>query len=259
MYPFRGYRILGLAGLLGLLLRFRRHEPYKLFCVLWLFMGLATVVVQNKFYTYHYLIVYPPLILMAALTLSELEKKWKWRPRRLALRCLAGGILAFLMTPLNYAAFNALATGHRLGPGYYQSFSDSVNNPFELSREVAAYLRERTAPGDTIQVWGWNNLIYFLSGRRAASRYGFIAPLAQACDNRQTAVLQNYCAEFLDNLRRNNPKYIVIADNDRNNLTLATSSFYLTQKPFSEIRDYFQTHYRDEIQMGIFRICRLKQ
>jgi hypothetical protein len=69
---------------------------------------------------------------------------------------------------------------------------------------VARYVKERTAPGDTVYVWGFDPYIYLLSERSYASRFLLSFPLMS---DWAPARWQD---GFIDELRRNRPEYIIV-------------------------------------------------
>lgn len=68
------------------------------------------------------------------------------------------------------------------------------------------YIRTRTAPGDAIFVWGHAPDLYFFSGRRAASRFIYPAPLLTP-GYADTKLVQG----FMDELRARTPALIIDA------------------------------------------------
>src|SRR5215213_4327961 len=75
---------------------------------------------------------------------------------------------------------------------------------YRAIQTVALYLRERTAPADSIYVWGFDPLIYHFSDRPTASRFLLSFPLMSdwAPDRWQR--------EFIDEIKSRRPPYIVV-------------------------------------------------
>ena len=81
-------------------------------------------------------------------------------------------------------------------------------NPFPESPELGRFIASRTAPGDTVFIFGSEPQILYYSGRRSASRYIFAYPLLAGGadgDARQR--------EALDEVRRARPRYVLFEAN----------------------------------------------
>lgn len=79
-----------------------------------------------------------------------------------------------------------------------------ADNGDETRAATASYIREHTDPGDTILVLGMGAEQYFLTGRRAASRYFYPAPF----------YTEGYCTprivrQFSADLKKNRPRLII--------------------------------------------------
>lgn len=242
-----------LFSLAGMLLRFKEGQNFKLFCLSWLILGLLAAAVQNKYYSNHFIVIYPPLAFLATLGLAQIQRALP-RDGVLAIKFLMALALYLNMPNLNRAAIDSLKQDHRLGREYYDSFDAHVNIRFQTTLDVAQYVRENTRPGDAVQVWGFDNLVYFLSGRRAASRMGFIQPIVQAYDSGNEAELRKYFGEFMAGMRREQPKMILIAENDNNNLIKLNSKDYLEKPAFAEMAEFIKKNYKLRAQKNNYEI-----
>ena len=86
---------------------------------------------------------------------------------------------------------------------------------FTESYDVARYLRERTDPGDAIQVWGHESLVYYLAERDAASRFQTSNPLVMRVPGQPITPMQRrWREEFLRDVAARRPRYIAVVTGD---------------------------------------------
>jgi hypothetical protein len=76
-------------------------------------------------------------------------------------------------------------------------------------KQVAAFARDRTAPDDTIFIWGFEPLIYCYADRRPASRFIYTVPLVTAWSPPE------WRRELMRDLERNRPRAVIVAHRDR--------------------------------------------
>ena len=175
----------------------------------------AGVAVQAKFFLYHWHLLLPFLALLSGWTAAFL-----WRTLRTAGRTpftagvtLAGlGVLLLLLTPnvtdravrewVDAVRF-VVRTDSR--SAYYDRFGLWGRGSFSYraSEEVSTYLRARTTVGDTVFVWGYDPLIYVLSGRDSPSRFTSFLGLMS------TWTPSRWQDEFVDDLSARRPRYVI--------------------------------------------------
>lgn len=78
-------------------------------------------------------------------------------------------------------------------------------NPFIESVAIADYIKARTQPGDRIAVLGSEPQIYFYAGRRSATGYIYMYPLAER--QRYAARMQE---EMVQQIESSQPEYVVL-------------------------------------------------
>ncbi|WP_437304231.1 glycosyltransferase family 39 protein [Sorangium sp. So ce388] len=149
-------------------------------------MHLVGVVMQAKFFPYHYGATWPLTAMLAAL---GLWKAWQ-RCVRHGAKAAAALVAALVATAFARSATKdvdedyldrcaervaLLAAGARdLGRLDHLASVADVNAA--ANREVAAWLRERVAPGRPVFVWGFEPVIYDLAERPPATRYLYNVP-----------------------------------------------------------------------------------
>ncbi|MDJ0344679.1 glycosyltransferase family 39 protein [Streptomyces sp. H10-C2] len=119
--------------------------PARIPADLWVWLGASAlaVVFGFQFYGHYFLQLIPPLVLAGVAALRGLPR---WRPAATAWTVLAS--TAFLVWGLT-----------------------APRTELDHSRTVAAAVRARTGPGDTVLVWGMHPEQYWIAGRTPASRY----------------------------------------------------------------------------------------
>ncbi|WP_269856521.1 ArnT family glycosyltransferase [Streptomyces sp. RPT161] len=126
---------------LYLLARRRRFAESDLW--IWLAASAVAVTTGFQFYGHYYLQLLPPLVLLGVAALRRLPR-W-WRPA---------------------AGWTALAAC-----GFTVWGLAAPHGDLDHASRVAAAIAHRTAPGETVLVWGMHPEDYWLSGRAPASRY----------------------------------------------------------------------------------------
>jgi hypothetical protein len=131
----------------------------------WLLCAGLSVAVGMRFRPQHFLLLTPVLALLAGLAVSRIgEQVVRRGPRALA------GVVQVALVAVAVASF---AWGERrilfTAPPMEAARLVYGTNPFPESIEVARFLREHTAPDETIAVLGSEPQIYFYAKRRSAS------------------------------------------------------------------------------------------
>ncbi|WP_104984562.1 glycosyltransferase family 39 protein [Sorangium cellulosum] len=147
---------------------------------------LAGVVMQAKFFPYHYGATWPLAAMLAAL---GLWKAWQRCVRRGALAAAALGALlvaaAFARSATkDVADFYVDRCAERLALiasgaedlGRLDRLASVADVNAAANRAVAAWVRERVAPERPIFVWGFEPVIYDLADRAPATRYLYNVP-----------------------------------------------------------------------------------
>jgi hypothetical protein len=182
----------------------------------WAILAVMCVAAQRRFFKYHWVVVFPAFLLLAAVGFDALRgfafgKGAEWRARRLlsriALALATVAVLRLAVVPASdVAQWMELETGHISLDQYYAAHVAGIYRPGD-DLQAAAYIRERTGPADTVAVFGNDAGINFLSGRRNPTRFVFSLPLHQGARSSYRAA---YRREYIQGLHRNHPAYFVI-------------------------------------------------
>lgn len=170
--------LLGLGIVQGMIAR--RSETLR--CLAALATAWMTVVLQGRYFHYHWIPLLPFLATTISLTFAGIAPDAAPPSPRAALfrKTLAG-------IGISLAALSAAVEAGRTGR-WFLSVGDvttieervpiPVATPWGESRSVARRIEARTGPDDSIFVWGDAPLLYFLSNRRMAGPYAHLMTIA---------------------------------------------------------------------------------
>ncbi len=224
--------------------------------ILWLLAALAIMLVQAKGYDYHWLPMLPPLALLGADTLDRLitlagRRGWVRRSEIPVTVIVTLIFLAVLYQTIWPPAWNYLSRREDQ-MGYYSRFQagEFVANE---SLAVAAFLRERVTPGDSLFIWGFRPEVYYMSQLNPATRFIFQFPLVGSWYPPEWRI------ENVDILWAALPPYALVlqvdympwvtgSDEDSNTLL----------QEYNELRDWLAFNYELDTQIGNFFIWRRK-
>ena len=186
----------------------------------WLLLGhYGAVVWQGKFWPYHWTPAVATLAVVAGVGIDRMVRlvfrASRWRHWPIATGALLG-LLGLLAGTVDVPSLVRTAQQMRLfvfGHGNMELFRALYPvgaASYQSTRPAADYLAEHTPPGEAIQVWGHECLLYFLSGRRAASRFAVNRPLCQ----RKNPRMKQWRREFLRQMEQSPPYYFVVVHQD---------------------------------------------
>lgn len=198
-----------------LLIRAKKIDFPSLVVFSWVAASLFSLIIQWKFYYYHFLVIIAPLavgaVYFVSLLLVKLPEKKKYAAKwALAVFFIAFAGYAFKPYLTSYPVlFSVLSQQRSLKDAYkYNGFTtDSV---FMISKTLRAVetVENETNKTDNIFVWGFDPLVYYLSGRNCTSRFIYNFPLLWKGEN------SDLKKEFMGKMEANPPKMILVAKND---------------------------------------------
>lgn len=177
----------------------RRERRAMLALLVWAGLALVDAVFTRRLWVHYFLVLLPPLCLLAALLITGLirPEAGMGRPRRdLALVLLVGASLAPVAMPAAAASAGWLSRHVVRGEPL----------PPDAPAEVAAYLRERTAASDQVYVADYEPIVYYLADRKAPTRYAF-PPLL--IDSQFAAIDRIDPLAELDAIMAQRPRFVV--------------------------------------------------
>jgi len=229
---------LAVCGIAVLLVR---REKKHLFLLCTLACISVPLFVQNKFFLYHEIPIRSVASILVALGMlifvNEIDA------RRL-----------LLFAVFFIACFNdtMMASG-----GYYAYFSrnmrivgdEKLTSPNEYTSllqldEVVSFIKNNSSPDDTIYATGFDPLLYYMSGRKPASKYFtaffFIKPCFSNID-----LQQKLHKKFIHDLKKNMPKILLVSfDSSYNTLVDNYAIIPKKDERFAAWRTFLHDNYR---------------
>ncbi len=181
--------------------------------------GGAAVVMQRKFYGYHWGGLAPLLALPLACLADDLGRfPPRWLPQRRA-QALVPGLLAVLLLAgfattgmaRGYAQTVAVAAQYlsgRIGRAEFLApFVMDNNTPYAQQEVVGRWIASHSAPHDLVAVRGFDQAVYAVAHRRAPTRFFWTRWLTEP---RRAYRRAEWLAEDRESLRRRPPRYVVV-------------------------------------------------
>jgi hypothetical protein len=245
----------------------RQLQQYTLLMI-FLAGCVAIRIFEAKEYIYQY---WPVLMCLAILAGVGWEVGATWLVQRLKLapslrgRIIGLAVGAIVLLPVissrtmlhNFANLaSELQRSRAEDPAYRSLVADSADQA-----EIARYLREHTAPTDSIQLWGPESGVYYAAGRLSANRFPKPTALVcgelklfSACAANQTVPAQTaWKQEYLDGVAAKRPRYIVAHYAQG---SLAQDQPFGFAPDFPELRAILDRDYTVETTIGIWSIFR---
>ncbi|MCK4660820.1 MAG: glycosyltransferase family 39 protein [Phycisphaerae bacterium] len=205
---FRTASALWLAGVLGLVaLPWRRNWRRSLVLVVLVVGCFLAVCLPGKFWPHYYLLMMPPVVLLAAGLIHRVETYG----RRLSF-VVAGAIVVSLL--LTEVPGYLLVSPERIALGRYGSRMSWV-------RDQAHRVAEVTDPQDSIYVYSADAGFYYYSSRRCATRFTMYTALIS--EGPSTAARRRL---LLEDLAQDKPRLILLT----------------AKPPFAELHQFFIDH-----------------
>jgi hypothetical protein len=220
-----------------------------------LLAAFAAVVIQNKFFLYHWETALPWLALAAALGSIQLLKRCGVTGHHMILFATAVPLVWSLTGRWSAYRDGALWVAGALPTSrWLQRFtSQDRDYSFLADTQVATYVRAHTAPSQRILIWGFEPSVYLLANRRPPTRFFFNVPVAVPFSP------QSWKNEFLADLNRNLPELFLVLRHDAipwANGLKEDSSGQLRNWP--ALSAFLEQNYRFETQIEDFAIYRHK-
>ncbi|HYE64960.1 MAG TPA: hypothetical protein VD966_05225, partial [Pyrinomonadaceae bacterium] len=245
------------AIMVGWAILWRQRQPVLWVVAAWTLAALFCVVLQNKFFPYHWHPILPPLALLGGIGFHALLRQAPdGAPSSsvLVLRLFAWASLAVVLfhasiRPVHYAVdWLGFISGQKSEQEYYSHFFDGgLVKPVE-DIQAAAYIRTRTEEKDRIAIWGYDAGITYLAGRTTASRLGgWLWPVV-AGDG--TPFREKYRREYIQSSHAEPPTYFVVKG------PLEDSETGESLRRFPELHSFLGQNYTLEMKFGSLNLYR---
>ncbi len=264
LLPLSPFVLLGIYGLTRTSPACRRVRAAL---ILWALLGLALVLLQGRFYPYHWHLLYFAVATAAGVGVGVLLKDlvsqaWESSAGKPRVHPAIVYVVAFgvLLAPLqrilpSLGVWGKSALGLAPWSSYYATFGPSGQSGLSFLDQcaVADYLREHTPPGDSDFVWGFGPLILYLSGVPSASRFAYPLALISA---RYTSdrFWREYSSELMHSLTHRPPSLIVVGEGDATWAIPYESKDFLPR--FPALQSFLRAGYVPDTSIGSFDIYR---
>lgn len=146
----------------------------------WWAAAILSLVVQKKFFQYHFLPTLAPLAIAVGgvgAGLQRVADRWKWEVHP----ALAGVVLAALLAspfPRRFEYIEGQLQGKRSFEAYWRSRNFKTPDTYLSDNlDMAAWIRKNSGPDDRVFLWSYEPIVYFLADRRLVSRFLYHYPL----------------------------------------------------------------------------------
>lgn len=243
------------ATLIGAARLYRTERAAMWTLTSWAALAFAGVVLQNKFFDYQWIPMFPPVAILSAVGMhSALTHGAAARARRregdertptlghaLFVVILLHAVVQPAFEVANWASY---VLGIRDEAAYYDTFG--VPGP---DHRMARYIEENSEPDDLLIIMGWNIEILYMTRRPTISRLAYSLPVWMG---EGTPLRERYRDELMNDLRTTPPELIVVAPQAEPLLGREVSI-----DEFPEFRRYLDERYRTEVEFGPLILYRL--
>ncbi len=154
------------------LLRVKQFSNKFFILFAWMGSSLAGLIIQWKFFLYHFLVIIPPFTVGASVFVSKIYEIYRGKFTKLApltLIIILSGYFLFGFKPYvkNYSDLWSYIKGDKTLEQIYTEKGFTSDSAFMIGKTFRAidYVKNNTYENDGIYVWGFDPLIYYLSGR----------------------------------------------------------------------------------------------
>jgi hypothetical protein len=224
----------------------------------WITVALLMVAAQGKFYKYHWIPLFPPLLATGATGFHYLLRAAAGRTAEgslqvarifsaIALPLAAIGILQLSIVPARAVSqWLALMTGRMSRDQYYAAHTAGQFVAGDNMR-AAQFIRDKTETTEGLAVWGNEAVLNFLSGRRNPTRFLYAMPLTEGGPG---SPRDAYRREYIAGLETNPPTYFVVG------MPWGTGSKEKALDAFPELEGLLHNLYSLEIRIGFLDLYR---
>lgn len=189
---------------------------------LWIAGGWALLIsTLPRFDSAHILYVSPVFFAMAAIQIAELQQ----RAAQIAIRVVTTIAMLAVGMFLTLDALQSFRIETAVGP---------VRAP-KYERDLMLFLNAHVRQGDTLFVYPYKPILYFLTGTTNPTRYSYLQPGMMGPDD-ETRVLAD--------LELAPPEHILVQEMHPDQILRVWPSTDMTRVRYTRLEDFFHTHYR---------------
>lgn len=243
------------AVLLGVVRLARRDRVATATLGAWAALALAGVVLQNKFFDYQWIPIFPPLVIFGVIGLRSALASVAPTPgvpdARGSISVGLGHALflvvlvhASIQPAFEVANWASYVVGLRDKEAYYDTFGVPG-----ADLRMVEHIEANSEPEDRLIVLGWNLEILYMTDLPTVSRLAFSLPVWMG---EGTALREEYREELMRDLRATPPELIVVAEQAEPLIGRPVSL-----DDFRAFSDYLAERYRPEVEFGPLALYRL--
>ena len=222
----------------------------------WAATVFALVILQNRWWGYHWTPTYPPLTILACIgfyRLANLHQNTRAGrlPQYLTLALVGVVALGASGVPLRHVSRVIKLVSHQITRDEYLEIFNDYPGVY-TARDVATsarYIVAHTKPDDYVFVWEDPNF-NVLSGRRTPSRFAFWTPLMPLDGTGLTPLYERNRAEFFRALEQHPPE-LILMERAAWKGGLSHTMGYIPRK-FPEFMRWIDEHYLEADTVGNF-------
>jgi len=234
---------------------------FDLAVALWAAVTLVGVIMSGRFFGHYFIPALPALSLLAARGVSLFAEALKTpaRSRRAQFSLVILGLLFLTGFLRSHHRTAVLAYETVTGTRTRWSANWGMTKREQEAEVVAAFVRERIAPGEPLYIWGYAHDVYWRTGCRPASRYltpyyidGRFADAEPEAPISGENFRREAAANLLEDLEREKPRLILDIGGGFKRLE------------YADLVDYVDQNYRDDGSIGTdpsnpFRVLERKE
>lgn len=202
-----------LLASLGLLAGWRKL-PSRLWglALLWAGASFAALMVQRKYYLYHYSVLVPPLCLFVGIGGATLVNALTKLRRKFRLPLYLGFLVLFTLGQVRHFYLGYVprwwdyVTGSMGWFRFYTQFGGPDNYSYMSNAKIARFLEQNASSQDALAVEGYEPAVYTLTGMRCPSRFYSVFPLI---DSKLAGFSPAWQQEYVTALRTAQPAWLV--------------------------------------------------
>ena len=227
---------------------------------IWFLLSFIIVAIQHKYNQYYWDIAYPPYALLTGIGLAVILKKDLLNTNKLKANLLVICFLLLFIASLLHPVKHVIAFTERLigmkpwSTYYYEEFAKRDDYPkyyYKSIKEVSLYLKKKITKKTRILIWGYDSIIYFLTGISPCNRSGYIYALVNP--EVPLEFRKRYRKEFMQDIRKNPPDIIIVSEFSRN----LQRDRWARLELFPKLRSFVYDNYYLTKKIGKFAIFKL--
>jgi hypothetical protein len=206
------YAIASVLAVVGLVAVWQRRREDAVLLALWLSGTIVTVTAQGKFWSYHWLTMYPALALLTGIGAARAAQLLSAQATVLSRALLAALAALLLLSPTVDALMHVyrIALGMR-SPAALESAEriefGSFGKRTGLMHRVSEAAAAASAPGETVLAWGKGSPVNYFAQRPSVGRYSNTDIFFYGQDNE---FRRRYRADFVSEFRQRPPAVVLV-------------------------------------------------